>query len=401
LKTAIIHEWLVTYVGSERVVEQIIKLYPDADFFCLFDFLPHDERDFLNNRKIHTSFIQKLPFTRKLYRNYLPLMPLAIERFNLSEYDLLISSSHAVAKGIRKTPHQIHICYCHTPMRYVWDLRDQYLEESGLNRGIKGLVIKTILNHLKKWDISSSKRVDYFIANSHYIKERIKRAYGREATVIYPPVDIEKFQIYEKKEDFFLTVSRMVPYKKVDLIVEAFSQIGLPLIVIGDGPDFEKVKNKAKKNIEFLGYQERNVLIQYMQKARAFVFAAEEDFGIVPVEAQACGTPVIAYGHGGVRETIVPIQNTDDRTQRVDSRWQSIKNRDQKTEPTGIFFYEQTKESLIKAVRRFMEVEDKFNPWIIRKNAERFDVERFKREFKEFVNKVTRGSSFQSISQGL
>jgi glycosyltransferase involved in cell wall biosynthesis len=298
-------------------------------------------------------------------------MPFAIEQFDLSEYDLLISSSHAVAKGIKKSPHQLHICYCHTPMRYVWDLRDQYLEGSGLHKGIKGVVVKAILNRLKRWDISAAERVDYFIANSHYIRERIKRAYGREAVVIYPPVDIEKFQIGEKKEDFFLTVSRMVPYKRVDLIVDAFSEMGLPLVIIGDGPDFKKIKSLAGKNIEFLGFQKDEVLKEYMQKARAFVFAAEEDFGIVPVEAQACGTPVIAYGRGGVRETVVPMQGLEDGTQS--------------TEPTGIFFYEQTKEALIEAVREFIKVEDKFDPQVIRRNAERFRIERFRREFREFV----------------
>ena len=378
MKIAIVHEWLVTYVGSERVVEQILNLYPEADFFCLFDFLPDNERDFIRNRKVNTSFLQKMPFAKRFYRNYLPLMPFAIERFDLSEYDLIISSSHAVAKGVKKSPHQLHICYCHTPMRYVWDLRDQYLEESGLNKGIKGMVAKVILDHLKRWDISAAERVDYFIANSHYIKERIKRAYGREAVVIYPPVDIEKFQIGKKREDFFLAVSRMVPYKKVDLIVEAFSEMELPLVVIGDGPDFKRIKSLARKNVEFLGFQKDEVLKEYMQKARAFVFAAEEDFGIVPVEAQACGTPVIAYGRGGVRETVVPVQGTEVRAQNTD-------NRTQTGEPTGIFFYEQTKGALIEAVREFMRVEERFNPLVIRKNVERFGIERFKEEFREFV----------------
>jgi glycosyltransferase involved in cell wall biosynthesis len=366
MKIAIIHEWLVTYVGSERVVEQILNLYPDADFFCLFDFLPNNERDFIRNRKIHTSFLQKMPFAKRWYRNYLPIMPFAIERFDLSGYDLLISSSHAVAKGIKKNPHQLHICYCHTPMRYAWDLQRQYLKESGLDKGIKGVLVKAILNRIKKWDVATSRKVDYFIANSHYIKNRIKRIYEREATVIYPPVDIKNFQVNDKKENFFLTVSRMVPYKRVDLIVKAFSKIGLPLIVIGDGPDFSKIKKIAKKNVEFLGYQKGEVLREYMQKAKAFVFAAEEDFGIVPVEAQACGTPVIAYGRGGVTETVIPFGES--------------------AAPTGIFFYEQTPQAIIDALKKFKTIEDKFNPHEIRKNVERFNIERFKREFKKFVD---------------
>ncbi|RJQ23976.1 MAG: glycosyltransferase family 4 protein [Nitrospiraceae bacterium] len=377
MKTAIIHEWLATFVGSEKVFEQIAGLYPDADLYCLFDFFSEEDRHFLRNRRVRTSFIQHLPFAKTKYRSYMPLMPFAVERFDLSGYELIISSSHAVAKGIRKNPDQLHICYCHTPMRYAWDLREQYLKESGLDRGIKGLLARAALDRLKKWDIKASKRVDYFIANSHYIRDRIKRAYGRDADVIYPPVDVESFELCAKKEDFFLAVSRMVPYKKVDLIVEAFSESGLPLVVIGDGPDFEKVKSRAKKNVGFLGYQEANVLVDYMQKARAFIFAAEEDFGILPVEAQACGTPVIAYGKGGVTETVIPVnQGLGGRGQGLE-----IKN------PTGVFFYEQTPAALIDAVKRFEAVEDKFNPYETRKNAERFGIERFQREFTDFVSR--------------
>jgi glycosyltransferase involved in cell wall biosynthesis len=373
LKTAAVHEWLVTYVGSERVLEQMLSLYPDADLFCLLDFLPEEERGFLKGRNINTSFIQKLPFARKKYRNYLPFMPRAIESFDLSDYNLILSSSHAVAKGIRKTDKQLHICYCHTPMRYAWDLREQYLKEAGLDRGLKGVLVNAMLERIRRWDYSTAGRVDHFIANSHYIKERIKRAYGRDAEVIYPPVDVDSFSIGERREDFYLAISRMVPYKKMDLIVEAFSEMGLPLVVIGDGPDFEKVRAKAKGNIRLMGYQKADVLKAYMQRARAFVFAAEEDFGIVPVEAQACGTPVIAYGRGGATETVVPLaegKGEGDAGGRP---------------PTGVFFYEQTTASLIKAVRTFEANESSFSPEEIRKNSERFSVERFRKEFKAFV----------------
>ncbi len=378
MKIAVVHEWLVNYAGSERVLEQIVKLYPDADIFCVCDFLQNGERNFILNKPVTTSFIQKLPRARHKYRNYLPLMPAAMGKLDLSGYDVIISNSHSVAKGVKKKPGQTQICYCHTPMRYAWDLKEQYLHESGLNSGMKGLLARFILNRLRTWDYNTAQQVDHFIANSHYIKDRIRRAYGRDASVIYPPVDVRAFQVYENKDKYFLAVSRMVPYKKMDLIVEAFSETGLPLIVIGDGPDFEKVKNKAKSNIEFLGYQKDNVLREYMQKARAFVFAAEEDFGIVPVEAQACGTPVIAYGKGGVTETVVPV---DRRSQNTDSR---IQTTDQ-TKPTGIFFYEQTKAALIEAVERFMEIEDAFDPHAIRKNAERFGIERFQMDFREFM----------------
>ncbi len=368
-KIAVIHEWLVNYAGSERVLEQIIKLYPDADLFSQVDFLQKGERDFISNKQVRTSFIQRLPFAREKYRSYLPLMPFAVRRFDLSGHDVIISNSHSVAKGVKKNPRQLQICYCHTPMRYAWDLRDQYLKESGLDSGIKGVLAKFILERLQKWDYNASQQVDFFIANSRYIKDRIKRAYNREAEVIYPPVDIESFKLREQKDDFYLTVSRMVPYKKVDLIVEAFSGTGQPLVIIGDGPDFSKVKSRAGSNIEFRGYQEDSVLIDYMQRAKAFVFAAEEDFGIVPVEAQACGTPVIAFGRGGVTESVIPVQSSNS------------------TPPTGIFFDEQSPAALIDALKRFESLSDKFDPLEIRKNAERFSVERFRHELEEFISK--------------
>lgn len=366
MKAAVVQDWLVTYAGSERVLEQILGLYPDADLFSLVDFIPEDERGFILNKKVRTSFIQGLPFARSGYRNYLPVMPYAIGRFDLSGYELIISSSHSVAKGIKKGPGQLHICYCHTPMRYAWDLREQYLKESGLNRGIKGALARMMLERIRRWDLRTASGVDHFVANSNYIKERIKRAYGRDADVIYPPVDTERFQLQKEKEGYYLTISRMVPYKKMDLIVEAFSEMGLPLVVIGDGPDFNKVKQKAGPNVRLLGFQDGDTIKEYMQKARAFVFAAEEDFGLVPVEAQACGTPVIAYGRGGATETVIPLGGGMEP-------------------PTGVFFYEQTTASLIGAVRTFEANEPAFSPLDIRKNSERFSVERFRKEFKEFV----------------
>ncbi|MBI4843564.1 MAG: glycosyltransferase family 4 protein [Nitrospirae bacterium] len=373
LKTAVVHDWLVTYAGSERVLEQILKLCPGSDLFSLIDFIPKNERGFLLDKHVETSFIQKFPFAKKRYRDYLPFMPFAIGRFNLSGYELIISSSHSVAKGVKKRPGQIHICYCHTPMRYAWDLKEQYLRESGLDRGIKGYLADRILSRIRGWDYSTASGVDHFIANSNYIKDRIKRAYGRDAHVIYPPVDTGSFRLEEKKEDFYLAVSRMVPYKKMDIIAEAFSDNGLPLVIIGDGPDYEKVRAKAKgkKNIALLGFQAGEVMKEYMRKAKAFVFAAEEDFGIVPVEAQACGTPVIAYGKGGALETVI--------------------SPDEAEGPTGVFFNEQNSRSLNEAVERFESNRDKFDPHKIRANAERFGIERFRKEFRDFVNGVLAG----------
>jgi glycosyltransferase involved in cell wall biosynthesis len=364
MKTAIIHDWLVSYAGSERVLEEIIKLYPDADLFSLIDFLPEHERHFLRHRKIQTSFLQHVPFARNKYRSYLPFMPLAIQQFDLSGYKLVISSSHAVAKGVLTTSDQLHVCYCHTPMRYAWDLQRQYLKDAGLDKGVKGKIAQFILHQIRLWDYSASRRVDHFIANSQNVAAKIKKHYGRESSVIYPPVDIDKFHPGSKKDDFFLTVSRMVPYKKIDLIVEAFSQIpDKRLVVIGDGPSLSKVKSKAGNNIEILGYQPDAVICTYLQKARAFIFAADEDFGILPVEAQACGTPVIAYKKGGVLETLIHMQ-------------------------TGIFFNEQTVTSLINAVQEFERSQDSFKSNIIRENAEKYSKDRFRKEFLTLMEKI-------------
>ncbi len=361
MRIAICHDWLVNYAGSERVLEQILLIYPEADLYSLVDFLPAGERDFILNKSVHTSFLQNAPFAKKKYRSYLPLMPFAIEQLDFSDYDVIISSSHAIAKGILTKSSQLHICYCHTPIRYAWDLQHDYLRESGLDKGVRGVVAKAILHYIRMWDSITPNRVDCFISNSKYIARRIKKIYGRDSIVIYPPVDIEKFALCKEKENFYLTVSRMVPYKKMELIVEAFSSLDEKrLVVIGDGPDFEKIKSRAGKNIELLGYQPVNVVRDYMQKAKAFVFAAEEDFGIAPVEVQACGTPVIAYGRGGALETV-------------------LENK------TGIFFKDQTIKSLADAVKEFEQKQDIFISDEIRKNAERFGKERFKKEFKQFV----------------
>jgi len=365
VKTALVHDWLVTLAGAEKVLETIYELYPSPIFT-----LVADKKNILNskisNAEIYTSFIQKLPNAIKKYRNYLVFFPLAIEQFNLSDYELVISISTCVAKGVLTRSEQIHICYCCTPVRYAWDLYFQYLKEAHLNKGIKAFIAKCILHYIRLWDISTINRVDHYITISKYIAKRIKKIYNRPSTIIYPPVEVHKFETYSNKENFYLTASRMVPYKKIDLIVEAFAKMpDKQLIVIGDGPDFKKIKAKAKKNIELLGYQPFDVLKNYMEKAKAFVFAAEEDFGIIPVEAQACGTPVIAFGKGGVLETI-------------------------QENKTGIFFYKQNIDSLIEAVKKFELLEDHFDCNIIRKNAERFNKDRFKKEFKNFIEKILR-----------
>ncbi len=360
MKIALVHDWLTSLAGAEKVLEAIYEIYPAPIYTLVADNEKLSNSSF-ETSQIITSFIQALPYAQQLYRNYLPLFPLAIEQFDLSSYDVIISSSHAVAKGVLSKTDQLHICYCHTPIRYAWDLYHEYLRRGGLLKGLKGFVSKLILHYIRVWDYVSAGRVDYFVANSNYVADRIGKIYGRQAKVIYPPVDIDKFELNTKKSDFYLTVSRMVPYKRVDLIVEAFSRLrDRKLIVIGDGPELAKIRKNASKNIEFLGYQPFEVLKNYLKDAKAFIFAAVEDFGIAPVEAQACGTPVIAYGKGGVTETVLEGK-------------------------TGIFFKTQTVEGLLEAIREFERMEAVFSPEEIRKNAERFSKKRFQKEFKAFV----------------
>ncbi|HDS01056.1 MAG TPA: glycosyltransferase family 4 protein [candidate division Zixibacteria bacterium] len=360
LKTAVIHDWLVTYCGAERALEEIINLFPECDLYSLIDFLPENHRDFIHRKKVKTSFLQRMPLVKSRYRSYLPLMPLAVEQFDLSGYDLIISNSYAVAKGVITGPDQLHISYQHSPIRYAWDMTHQYLADAGLSRGVKSCIARTILHYIRNWDARSSNGVDYFIANSGFISRRIMKCYRRRSTVIYPPVDVFSFMVDDNKEDFYLTVSRLVSYKKIGLIVEAFASMpDKRLIVIGDGPEFKEIRQKASSNIEMMGYQPRAIVQKYMQKAKAFIFAAMEDFGIVPIEAQACGTPVITFRKGGALETVIENQ-------------------------TGLFFEEQTAQSIARAVRRFEEM-PAFCQNTMRRNALRFSKERFRQNFMEFV----------------
>lgn len=361
MKIAVVHDWLVTYAGAERVLEQVLEVYPDADLFSLVDFLPPEKRFFIRNKKVRTSFLQHFPLARAKYRGYLPFMPAAVESLDVSGYDLVISVSHAVAKGVRTRPEQRHICICCSPIRYAWDLRGQYLAEAGLDGGWKGVLANLLLDRVREWDLRVTPRVTDFIAISGYIGQRIRRNYGRDSAVIYPPVYIDKFSPSAGKDDFYLTASRLVPYKKIPLIVEAFAAMPeRKLVVIGDGPEFQKAASRAGPNVALLGYQDDEVLRDHMRRARAFVFAAEEDFGIAPLEAQACGTPVIAYGRGAVRETILDGV-------------------------TGIFFEEQSAGSIRDAVARFESGGTVLRPEAIRANAERFSTERFRKELAAFV----------------
>ena len=359
MKVAIVHDWLVTNAGAEKVLRSILNIYPDAEIFSLVDFLSPEERDIIiDGKKVHTSFIQKLPYAKKHFRNYLPLFSKAIESFDLSAYDLIISSSWAVAKGVKKSPDQLHVSYCHTPIRYAWDLYDEYTQ--GLP-WLKKILVQNILKYIRKWDIATLDRVDHFIANSTFVQERILRTYNRESTVIHPPVDINKFSFYEEKENFHLTASRLVPYKKTKLIVEAFNKMpDQKLVVIGSGEEYDSIQKIAKDNISVLGYQSDEILISTMQRAKSFIYAAIEDFGIVPVEAMACGTPVIAYGKGGIKDTVVD----------------GI---------TGVFFDKQSAVSINHAIGTFETI--RFDHQSISKHASKFSTERFEKEMKEFVQR--------------
>ncbi|HEU5304811.1 MAG TPA: glycosyltransferase family 4 protein [Gemmatimonadales bacterium] len=367
MRIAMVHDWLVTYAGGERVLEQMLAVFPQADLYSLIDFVPSDQRGFLGNRTVRTSFVQRLPFARTRYRQYLPILPLAIEQFDLSGYDLVISSSHAVAKGVLTGPDQIHLCMCYSPIRYAWDLQHQYLREAGLDRGVRSLLARYFLHRIRLWDVRTAPGVDGFIAISRFISRRIMKAYQRESTVIYPPVDVGYFVPGDRRrEEFYLTASRMVPYKRIDVIIKAFANLpGRRLVVIGDGPEMPRLRAMAPANVELLGHQPLPVLRDYLQRARAFLFAAEEDFGIAPLEAQACGTPVIGFARGGLLET---VQGLDDAA------------------PTAVFFADQEPGAVRQAISRFEREGHAITAQACRKNAVRFEPERFRREFREYVD---------------
>ncbi|MDY6847460.1 MAG: glycosyltransferase family 4 protein [Chloroflexota bacterium] len=361
MKTCFVHEYLIDYGGAEQVLKGLLEIWPNSPIFTLIYDQDGNCKEIIQSTEVIGSFLNKMPFAKRKHRAYLPLMPLAIEQLDLSGYDVIISASHAIAKGVITGPDQLHIGYIHTPIRYAWDMQEPYLAHAGLDKGLKSFFTRALLHYLRLWDMRTVPGVDYYIANSKFIARRIMKLYKREAEVIYPPVGITRFNVRAEKEDFYVTLSRLVSYKKVDLIVRAFNQMpDKKLVVVGDGPELKSLKNIASSNITFLGFQSESVVEDILQRARAFIYAAEEDFGIVPVEAQACGTPVIAYGRGGALETVVPGK-------------------------TGFFFYEQSAEGLIEAVKAF-EGSPTLDAWVIRKNAEKFSKDRFKREIKTFVD---------------
>ena len=373
MKVALVHDWLTGMRGGEKVLEVFCELFPDAHLYTLL----HNRGSLSNtieDMDIRTSFIQKLPLIKKKYRHLLPIFPTAIERFDLREYDLVLSSSHCVAKGVKTGAGTLHICYCFTPMRYIWDLYNLYFgkERAGM---ITRVATSLVLTHLRKWDVASNKRVDKFVAISRYIAERIKKNYGRDSDLIYPPVDCSYFKPGLANDGFYLMVSPLAPNKRVDLAVEAFNTIGLPLIVIGSGQEESKLEKMAGKNIKLMGWQSDEIVREHYVNCKALIFPGVEDFGIVPLEAQACGKPVIAFGEGGALETIIPLgKEAGNRNEQLNNA-------------TGLFFHEQTTESLAQAVVRFEDVQGQFNEQAIRKNAESFDRAIFKDEFKKYIEK--------------
>lgn len=362
MKTAIVHDWFFSLSGAEKVVEAIYSLYPSQIHSLVVNYsnmrgaqLPIDQ--------IIPSFLQRLPKATTHYPWYLPLYPLAVESLDVSEADVILSSSSCVAKNILSHSNQLHICYCHTPMRYIWDMQFAYLKDHGLNHGLKSWCASLLFHYLRTWDLTHAQRVDHYIANSKTVAKRIFKTYRKQAVVIYPPVNVDFFlATQEKKEEFYLTASRLVPYKKIDVIVRAFSLLpDKKLMIIGEGPELKALKKIATNNVEFLGKVSDETLRYYLKKAKAFLYMALEDFGLLPVEAQACGTPVIAYNKGGCEETVVPYK-------------------------TGLLFNTQTATALVESIHAFEKIEDRFEPLQLEKHSQQFSKQRFLKTYQQTVD---------------
>ncbi len=371
MNLAIIHEWLNVYGGSEHLLAEILNQYPQAQLHALIHNKQNLIKTPLEGQSVKTSFMQKIPRVEHLYRWLLPIMPLAIENMDVREYDVVLSISHAVAHGIKTNKNQIHISYVCTPMRYAWHLQDDYLHFHHLDKPVIGAAARLTLGLLRRWDKESSSRADHLLAISHWTAQKIKQAWGRESQVIYPPVDVNRFSSVKERDDFYLHVSRLVPYKMTAEIIHAFNQLKLPLVIVGDGPEMPHLQKLAKANIKLLGYQTDEVVTDLMNRAKAFVYMAVEDFGIAMVEAQSAGCPVIAYAKGGAEEI---IQDGE----------------------TGLLFQEQSSRSLIEAVRQFQKI--KLNSKAASKNAARFSSKRFREEFSTYMDTVIPSFQFHALS---
>jgi glycosyltransferase involved in cell wall biosynthesis len=375
VRVAVVHDWLYVIGGAERVLSEILRCYPQADVFALFDVLTPSDRSKLGIDRTRTSFLQKMPFIRGHHRLFLPLMPLAIEQFDLSGYDLVISSTYAVAKGVLTSPDQIHVSYIHSPIRYAWDMQHSYLRESGYSHGLKSWLARLVLHKIRMWDIRTAHGADEMIANSAFVARRIRKIYGRTSHVIYPPVTQSPRTTPVPRGDHFLAASRLVPYKNMEAIVRAFGLMSdLKLIVAGDGPQASRLRELAGPNVSLVGFMSDEELRRLMATARAFIFAAEEDFGIIPVEAMSEGTPVLALARGGARETVTA----------------SLVRR------TGMFFPHPTPEDIAACVRAFIDEEDTFLPDNCRAQASRFSPERFRAEFTAFIDETMENSGWKA-----
>jgi len=365
MKTAIVHDLITTVGGADSTLESIYAIYP-SPIYTLVSNTEAVKQSFFKDATIITSFIQRMPWSIKKYRSYLPLYPIAIEQFDLNDFKVILSSSFIVAKGLLSHTNQLHICYLHNPIRPAWELHQQFLAHKKNGKGLKGIFSRLIFHYLRLWDATSANRVDYFIANSNFTAKRINKLYGRPAVVIYPPVKTDAFPLEEVKENYYVTASRLVYHKRVDIIIKAFTSMpNKTLVIIGDGPEIDELRKSATPNIKILGHQPPDVLVKYLQKAKAFIFAANEDFGIAPIEAMACGTPVLAYNKGGSVETVID-------------------------KFSGLLFPEQKAESIISCIYHFETIAYVFDAKKISAYAQKFSTARFKREFHSFVERKTK-----------
>jgi glycosyltransferase involved in cell wall biosynthesis len=381
-RVALVHDWLTGMRGGERCLEVLCDLFPDADLFTLLH-VKGRVSELIERRRIHTSIVQGLPFAASRYRYYLPLFPWAIERLSLDGYDLVLSSSHCVAKGVRAPRQALHIAYVYTPMRYVWDLLDAYAG-SGRMGPLSRPLLKAFGGRLRRWDLEASDRVDRFVAISRHVAHRIRRHYGREADVIYPPVETARFRIAEGPGDYYLVAGAFAPYKRVDLAIAAFNRMGRRLVVVGEGQEDRRLRRMAGGTVEFLGWRPDREIAELLARCRALIFPGEEDFGILPVEAMACGRPVIAYGAGGVTETVLPVNRRPSAPGHARGTGAGGE-RDDAAPPTGVFFWEQTVEALIGAVELYERSAGRFEPEALRAHAMAFDRSVFEKRVAGFV----------------
>ena len=368
LKVALVCDTMSAYGGAERVIEQILRLYPEADVFSVLDAVPKGQRQFLGDREIRSTFLQKLPGVAKYYRKLLHLWPLAVEQLDVMAYDLVISTHHSVAYGVLTRPGQVHVSYVFSPARYAWDLQHEYLRETGLDRGPLSLVARHTLHKMRLWDFSAAQRPDAMAACSRFVSERMWRVHRRKVDVIYPPVPAMAAPEGTVKGDYYVSVGRLVPYKRIELLAQAFAQMpDRKLRIIGTGPDFKKVKAAAGPNVEVLGFCSNDEVRAQLSGAKAYLFAGIEDFGITPVESQALGTPVIAFADGGLRETV-----------RTGPRGVA----------TGLFFREQSVPAIVQAVDEFERTIDDYTPAACIANAEWFSEETFRTRFQGMVQRA-------------